>query len=161
GHAHVERDAALAAIVEIEGWVAIDFAAGGEPKERPHGIAGRRLDLDHVRTPIGKNAGRGWCRDPPAHLDHTRSFEHGRLLAPLHGRSGRRRQPSGARPAALTMLGAGHYVSLVAASRPASPSTLPPAVDLGFFRQMADASNEGFYLLNRTGRFLYVNAQGH
>jgi two-component system, NarL family, sensor histidine kinase NreB len=38
---------------------------------------------------------------------------------------------------------------------------LPPVVDLALFRQMADLSNEGFYLLDRTGRFLYVNAKGH
>jgi PAS domain S-box-containing protein len=29
------------------------------------------------------------------------------------------------------------------------------------FRQMADRSNEGFYLLDRRGRFLYVNAKAH
>ena len=38
---------------------------------------------------------------------------------------------------------------------------LPPVVDLDVFRQMADRSNEGFYLLDRRGRFLYVNAKGH
>lgn len=36
---------------------------------------------------------------------------------------------------------------------------LPAALDLAVFRQMADLSNEGMYLLDRHGRFLYVNAQ--
>jgi PAS domain S-box-containing protein len=40
-------------------------------------------------------------------------------------------------------------------------AALPPTVDLDVFRQMADRSNEGFYLVDRRGRFLYVNAKGH
>ena len=46
-------------------------------------------------------------------------------------------------------------------STPAGGSRLPAAVDLAFFRKMADLSNEGFYLLDRRGRFLYVNAKAH
>ncbi len=41
-----------------------------------------------------------------------------------------------------------------------SLAVLPPAVDLALFRCMADLATEGFYLLDRAGRFLYVNAQG-
>lgn len=44
--------------------------------------------------------------------------------------------------------------------RPAPRAELPPAVDLALFRRMADLATEGLYLLDRTGRFLYVNAQG-
>ncbi len=43
----------------------------------------------------------------------------------------------------------------------ARAALLPPALDLDVFRQMADRSNEGFYLLDRRGRFLYVNARAH
>lgn len=45
-------------------------------------------------------------------------------------------------------------------SRPLRSAALPPAVDLDLFRRMADLATEGLYLLDRTGRFLYVNAQG-
>ena len=45
-------------------------------------------------------------------------------------------------------------------SRPSRSAALPPAVDLDLFRRMADLATEGLYLLDRTGRFLYVNAQG-
>ena len=45
--------------------------------------------------------------------------------------------------------------------RPSRPVALPPAVDLALFRRMADLATEGFYLLDRVGRFLYVNAQAH
>jgi PAS domain S-box-containing protein len=38
---------------------------------------------------------------------------------------------------------------------------LPAPIDLALFRRMADLATEGFYLVDRTGRFLYVNAQGH
>lgn len=47
------------------------------------------------------------------------------------------------------------------AGRHARLDPLPPAIDLDLFRQMADRSSEGFYLLDRTGRFLYVNAKAH
>jgi len=46
-------------------------------------------------------------------------------------------------------------------SRPVDAAALSPAIDLALFRQMADLSNEGLYLLDRRGRFLYVNAKGH
>ncbi len=36
---------------------------------------------------------------------------------------------------------------------------LPAAIDLALFRRMADFATEGLYLVDRTGRFLYVNAQ--
>ena len=42
------------------------------------------------------------------------------------------------------------------AARAAPPS---PSIDLAVFRQMADFSTEGMYLLDRTGRILYINAQ--
>ncbi len=63
----------------------------------------------------------------------------------------------------LTALAARQYRRAVVspiASAPNSP-TLPPEIDLAVFRQMADLSNEGFYLVNRHGRFLYVNAKAH
>ncbi len=40
-------------------------------------------------------------------------------------------------------------------------AALPAVVDLALFRRMADFATEGLYLVDRTGRFLYVNAQGH
>ncbi|HEY2386794.1 MAG TPA: PAS domain S-box protein [Candidatus Binatia bacterium] len=46
-------------------------------------------------------------------------------------------------------------------ARHARATPLPPTVDVDVFRQMADRSNEGFYLVDRRGRFLYVNAKGH
>ena len=49
----------------------------------------------------------------------------------------------------------------MALSRPGLSRTaaLPPVIDLALFRRMADLATEGLYLLDRTGRFLYVNAQ--
>ncbi|MCC6767014.1 MAG: PAS domain S-box protein [Deltaproteobacteria bacterium] len=41
--------------------------------------------------------------------------------------------------------------------RPLPEPTPNPALDLAVFRQMADMSNEGFYLCDARGRFLYVN----
>jgi PAS domain S-box-containing protein len=40
---------------------------------------------------------------------------------------------------------------------PASIAPLPPALDLEVFRQMADMSSEAFELVDREGRFVYVN----
>ena len=34
-----------------------------------------------------------------------------------------------------------------------------PAIDLAVFRRMVDFSTEGFYVLDRQGRFRYGNAQ--
>ena len=48
-----------------------------------------------------------------------------------------------------------------AVAKQAAAVALPPALDLDVFRQMADRSNEGFYLVDRRGRFLYVNAKAH
>ena len=39
----------------------------------------------------------------------------------------------------------------------ASTAQFPPALDLAVFRQMADMSNDAFYLCDERGRFLYVN----
>jgi PAS domain S-box-containing protein len=39
----------------------------------------------------------------------------------------------------------------------ASPANVHPALDLAVFRQMADMSNDAFYLCDDQGRFLYVN----
>jgi len=39
----------------------------------------------------------------------------------------------------------------------ASPADVHPALDLAVFRQMADMSNDAFYLCDDRGRFLYVN----
>jgi PAS domain S-box-containing protein len=49
----------------------------------------------------------------------------------------------------------------VGLSRSTGRAALPPVVDLALFHEMADLSNEGLYLLDRRGRFLYVNAKGH
>jgi PAS domain-containing protein len=46
----------------------------------------------------------------------------------------------------------------VTGSRPPSvASAFPQALDLAVFRQMADMSNDAFYLCDERGRFLYVN----
>ena len=39
----------------------------------------------------------------------------------------------------------------------AKAAALPAPLDLGVFRQMADMSNDAFYLCDQDGRFLYVN----
>ena len=46
--------------------------------------------------------------------------------------------------------------------RPHGPSTVAihPALDLTVFRQMADMSNDAFYLCDAAGRLLYVNDRG-
>ena len=46
-------------------------------------------------------------------------------------------------------------------SLPGQPSTaqVHPALDLSVFRQMADMSNDAFYLCDAHGRFLYVNGR--
>ena len=44
-----------------------------------------------------------------------------------------------------------------AAQRHARAPEIPAPLDLAVFRQMADMSNEAFYLTDRKGRFLYVN----
>ena len=44
---------------------------------------------------------------------------------------------------------------------PARSVALPPALDLALFRRIADLSTEGFYVVDRRGRFLYCNAQAH
>lgn len=41
------------------------------------------------------------------------------------------------------------------------PIGVAPAIDVTVFRRMADFSTEGFYVLDRQGRFLYCNAQAH
>jgi PAS domain S-box-containing protein len=43
------------------------------------------------------------------------------------------------------------------APRHARLARIHPALDLGIFRQMADLSNDAFYLTDSAGRFLYVN----
>ncbi len=40
---------------------------------------------------------------------------------------------------------------------PERPAALPPALDLEVFRQMADMASEAFELVDRHGRFVYVN----
>jgi PAS domain S-box-containing protein len=40
---------------------------------------------------------------------------------------------------------------------PERPASLPPALDLDVFRQMADMASEAFELVDHTGRFVYVN----
>ncbi len=40
---------------------------------------------------------------------------------------------------------------------PTRPATLPPALDLEVFRRMADMASEAFELVDRDGRFVYVN----
>jgi PAS domain S-box-containing protein len=49
----------------------------------------------------------------------------------------------------------------MAAGQPrlARTPALPAAIDLALFRRMADFATEGLYLVDRTGRFLYANAQ--
>ncbi len=42
-----------------------------------------------------------------------------------------------------------------------SSTAVAPAIDLAVFRRMVDLSTEGFYVLDRHGRFLYCNAQAH
>jgi PAS domain S-box-containing protein len=43
------------------------------------------------------------------------------------------------------------------ASEPPATAPLPPALDLEVFRTMADMASEGFELVDRDGRFVYVN----
>lgn len=47
---------------------------------------------------------------------------------------------------------------MAASTRPRASAAPPPApLDLSVFRQMADMSNDAFYLIDADGRFLYVN----
>ena len=41
--------------------------------------------------------------------------------------------------------------------RPSRNAPLPAPLDLTVFRQMAEMSNDAFYLCDARGRFLYVN----
>ena len=45
--------------------------------------------------------------------------------------------------------------------RPSGSTAVAPAIDLALFRRMVDLTTEGFYVLDRHGRFLYCNAQAH
>jgi hypothetical protein len=72
----VDDHAPLAAVVEVEGWVAVDEAPGREPEQRAHRVARGRLDLDDVRSPVGHDAGRGRHRDPESHLDDAEPLQY-------------------------------------------------------------------------------------
>ena len=75
GIVHIEREAALAAVVEIEGRAA-RLSGPRERGEQPaHRIAGRCLHLDHLGAPVGQNAARGRSGHPEAHLDHAHPGE--------------------------------------------------------------------------------------
>jgi PAS domain S-box-containing protein len=59
----------------------------------------------------------------------------------------------------LTLANGRQYRSTVVSSLhgPAHAAQVHPALDLVVFRQMADMSNDAFYLCDERGRFLYVN----
>ncbi len=59
----------------------------------------------------------------------------------------------------MTLANGRQYRSLVVMSLhgPAPVADVHPALDLVVFRQMADMSNDAFYLCDAEGRFLYVN----
>jgi two-component system, NarL family, sensor histidine kinase NreB len=62
----------------------------------------------------------------------------------------------------LTLAKGRQYRSIVV-TRLHGPAPIPdvhPALDLAVFRQMADMSNDAFYLCDAEGRFLYVNQRG-
>ena len=65
----VERDAPLAAVVELEGRIGRHLEAGGAEEEPAERVAVGRLDLDHVGAPVGQDAGRRRARHPEGELD--------------------------------------------------------------------------------------------
>src|SRR5262249_42480935 len=79
GRAHVDHDAPLAAVVEVERRIPVDLAPGRELEERSHRVARWRLDLHDVGAPIGEDPGRGRSRDPQSHFDDAAPVEHGGL----------------------------------------------------------------------------------
>ncbi len=64
GIAQVEHDAALAPVVEREGRVRHVVVDAQRSEHATHRITGGRLDLDHVRAPVGEQ-GRGRRRGHP------------------------------------------------------------------------------------------------
>src|SRR5262249_28616324 len=72
----IDHDAALVAIGDEE--VVIDHALGPAPRldvQRPVRIAIRRLDLDHVRAPVGHYPARHRTRRPCGHFNHLDSAQ--------------------------------------------------------------------------------------
>ncbi len=68
--AEVERDAPLAAVVELEGRVGGQLGARHGEIEAAERIPVGRLDLHHLRAPVGEHAARRGAGDPEPELDH-------------------------------------------------------------------------------------------
>ena len=70
----IDDDAALVAVVELEGWVARQIAAE-HPLERTRRVPAGRLDLDHVGAPVGEDGAGGRTGDPHPHLDDAHPLQ--------------------------------------------------------------------------------------
>ena len=64
----IECDAALAAVVHLEGRTLVAVEAE-HAAEHPGRVTGRRFDLDDVGSPVRQDAARGRARHPYAELD--------------------------------------------------------------------------------------------
>ena len=75
GLGEVERDRALAAVVEVEARAGRQLDPRERAVELPHRVAARRLDLHHVRAPVGHEPRRRRSRDPEPHLHHAHALK--------------------------------------------------------------------------------------
>ena len=71
---NVQHDPALAAVVELKGWVRADVVLQvGE--DVAHGVAFAALDLDHVRAPIPQDCRRAGSGDVGSEIDDRQALE--------------------------------------------------------------------------------------
>src|SRR6266545_4901364 len=73
-HREVDHDAALRAVVHLEGWIE-RYVAAEHLRERARGVTAPRLDLDDVGAPIAEQAAGRRPRDPDAELDDADALE--------------------------------------------------------------------------------------
>lgn len=79
GLAQVEDHAALAPVVERERGVGEVVADAERSEDVTHGVAGRWLDLDHLRAPVREQRGRRGRRYPHAQLHDPQVVERGEI----------------------------------------------------------------------------------
>src|SRR5207249_3441689 len=85
----IEDDAALAAVVELEGGIHVGLVRH-QPRRREaaQGIPFRRLDLHHARAPVGEHGGGRGHGHPDAELQHAHALQGSRHGGrPCHGRA--------------------------------------------------------------------------
>ena len=75
GGREVEHDASLRAVVHLEDGVGRHHLTGQRVLERTRRIAGGRLDLHDLGSPVGEDSTRSRARNPHAEFDDLHAFE--------------------------------------------------------------------------------------